>query len=459
MRKSYITEILAERIKNTEFSSTSKEVIEKAEYCILDSIGCTLNGAKTKIGEIIIKTLVNNKSNSKNYFSIIGSKKKTEELNAIFINTSTSNILDYDDYYIGHPGCTIIPIAFNLAEEIKASGEDIINSVCLAYDIMLKIALGVRNKEERRYIHGHSTWQIFGSVIVASKLLDLDINEIVNALGISGCNAPIPSVMKSIYGENGPSMVKNTYGIASVSGIISVKLAKNGFTGPKDVFEGKTGFWRMIGSDTNLIKEKIEDHFDENLILKVGFKPYPCCRLIHSSVEATNNIMGESDFIDLDIKEIKIKTIAALCKPPFSNATPKDFYSGIFSLPYVIACNLKRIEKLRWFEEKNFINKEINSLAKKVSIERDNDADYQFQIDQGKITSIVEIFFKNGKKKFAKVDIPFGDPRKPMTSLQLKEKFLSLSYKNITESKSLIDLIMKLENIKDLNNLMSHLCY
>ena len=460
MGEKYITESIAEIIEGTEYQLLNKQEIEKTKYCILDSIGCTLGGAKTEIGSILIKTLANNESSLKNTYTIIGSRERADKLNAIYINANNANILDYDDVYLGHPNSTIVPVAFNLAEEIKVTGKELINAICLAYNLMLKIGLGLRQKEERKYRLGHSTWQTFGSMIVASKFLDLDRKEIANALGITGCNAPIPSVMKSVYGDTGPTMVKNTYGIASVSGVIAAKLAKNGFTGPRDFFEGETGFWRMIGSNTNLVKGKIEKQNDENLILRIGFKPYPCCRLTHSSIEAADNIMKETNLSYLDIKEINIKTVRALTKSPFSNATPTDFYSGKFSLPYVVACNLKGIEKVRWHDKENIESQEVTELAKKVTIQWDNDADLQFQLDPGKITSTVEILYKNGQKKFTKIEIPLGDPRNPMTPIQLKEKFLSLADRTKTsESRKLFDLIMDIENIKDMNNLISYLRY
>jgi len=55
--------------------------------------------------------------------------------------------------------------------------------------------------------------------------------------------------MKGVYDLIGASMSKNNFSIASLIGLLSTCLAKNGFTGPKDIFSGERGFWRMISTN------------------------------------------------------------------------------------------------------------------------------------------------------------------------------------------------------------------
>jgi len=290
----FITNCIADKIIQMEYDDFPPLVINKIKMCILDSIGCNLGGARTEIGDILIKSLIY-LENGSSTSSIFGSKLKTSLLNAVFINSNLVNILDFDDTYIGHPGATIVPVALNLGEYLNSTGKELITAVGLAYELMLRIGLGLRSTEERKYVHGHGSWQVFGAVIVASKLLKLNSLEIANAIAIAGSNTPIPSAMKTVYGSTGPTMSKNNYGIASQVGVISTFLAKNGFTGPQDIFEGESGFWKMIGTNNNSVKKEIEHDFNIGYkILKVAFKPYPCCRLIHSSIEAVRFIPNKN---------------------------------------------------------------------------------------------------------------------------------------------------------------------
>lgn len=305
--------------------------------CIRDSIGCNLGGERTEIGGIVINNLkhLNNDSSTSTIFGC----KKTNLFNAVFINSNLVNVLDFDDTYIGHSGATIVPVALNVGEYLNSSGKELITAVGLACELMIRIGLGLRSSEERKYVHGHGLWQVFEAVIIVAKLLKLNYLQIANAIAIAGSNAPIPSVMKTVYGSTGPTMSKNNYGIASQVGVISAFLAKNGFTGPQDIFEGETGFWKMIGTDNNSVAKEIDSNFNIDYeILKVAFKPYPCCRLIHSYIDAITNIIKEKSIDLTQIKTISVKTIKPPSKYPFKNNELNNINEGQFSVPYVVSC-------------------------------------------------------------------------------------------------------------------------
>jgi len=79
------------------------------------------------------------------------------------------NVLDFDDTYIGHPGATIVAVALNVGEYLNSSGKELITAVGLAYELMIRIGLGLRSSKERKYVHEYSSWQVFGAVIVAAR--------------------------------------------------------------------------------------------------------------------------------------------------------------------------------------------------------------------------------------------------------------------------------------------------
>jgi len=141
-----------------------------------------LGGSTTKEGNIIIRSLLEGLEGSS---TIFGKKNKTSVNAAVFINSTFANTMDFDDFYVGHPGATIVPVALNVGEPVSASGRDVIIAVALSYEISMKIGLGLRPKLERRNIHGDGTWQVFGAVVAASKLIRLNSKEIANAFGIA----------------------------------------------------------------------------------------------------------------------------------------------------------------------------------------------------------------------------------------------------------------------------------
>jgi len=452
--KKFLANIISEYIGKVRYNKLPKDVIEKTKFCILDSIGCALGGSATNEGEIVISSLI---AGEYGFSTIFGRKKKISLTSAVFINSTLSNILDFDDTYIGHPGATIVPVALNVGEYTNASGKEVITAVVLAYEIAIRIGLGLRPTVERECVHGHGTWQVFGVVLAASKLLGLNTREMANALGIAGANAPLPSAMKTVYGLTGPTMAKNNFGTASEVGVQSVLLARGGFTGPKDIFDGETAFWRMIGTNHNDLDKALNKTLGiEYRILNNAFKPYPCCRLIHSSIDAVLNVVNNNDINLSDIEKILIKTVSPLHRPPFSNQAPENMVKGEFNAPYAITCALGNIEPLEWYERKNILDESLLEVTKKIEFEVDSNADKLFRKDPGTISATALLYLKNGKKYVKEVLIPKGDPRNPLIPEYIIKKFKRLALKaldNEYQVMSLLNMIMKLEELENVNEL------
>ncbi len=86
-------------------------------------------------------------------------------------------------------------------------------------------------------------------------------------------------------------MVKNNYGYMADIGVRGALGAKLGYTEPRDILDGDTGFWRMAGFDGCDFNHMIERLGHDYRILQVGFKPYSCCWNLHSPIDATLKIM------------------------------------------------------------------------------------------------------------------------------------------------------------------------
>jgi len=450
--KKFITHLIAEYISMSKYEDFPPEVIHKAKQCILDSIGCMFGGILSKEGKILIQSLLLNETG---YSTIIGYSKKTTFFNSIYINPISANILDFDDSVIGHPGATVVPPAINLAELFELSGKELIVSVIIAYEISIRLGINLQPLVSRESILGHGTWQTFGSTSVACKLLNLSNESIANAFGIAGANAPVPSVMKTTYGLEGPTMAKNNFGSASIAGIQAGFLAKNGFTGPKDILDGDTGFWRMIGLERNQINENIFDDLGKNFkILDVCFKLYPCCQFIQPTIERII-ICTNKNNIELEkVKKIIVKTISPLSKMPFIKKKPEAAGDGRFSLPYALACALFEVNVLKWFDLPNMRNYFMLDFAEKVEVQPDSFADETFQKDQQTILSKVCIVLDNNKKYFSNEINGKGNTN---TSFSLdhnfKNKFFQLTHQVLESSNRidcLIHTIMELENVSNI---------
>ena len=178
-----------------------------------------------------------------------------------------------------------------------------------------------------------------------SKLLKLDPMQCAHAIAIAAANAPVASVMKTVYGHQ-PTMAKNNFGTAAQTGVNAAFLAKNGFEGPLDIFEGETGFWRMAGadgSDNARLTTGLGQTFE---IRAVGFKPFSCCRILQSSIQASVLVFSNAKISPASdsFKRLVVTAPSIVCEPPFNQPAPNDAWAAQFSAPYAVAMALFEIE-------------------------------------------------------------------------------------------------------------------
>ncbi len=257
-----VAEQLAAYVAGERLASIPVDVVTKAKSCVLDFIGCLLGASATPVARIMA-----------DFASDIGgggagpaaADPKMDCATAAFVYATLINALDFDDIYKkGHPSATVIATALALGHKVACSGADFIEAVVAGYEVSGRVAISLLQSQPRKTVHGHGTWQTIGAAATAAKLLRLDPRQTAHAIAIAAVNAPVASVMKTVYGAS-PSMAKNNFGEAAQVAINAAFLARRGFEGPLDVFEGETGFWRMFGADgcdVARLTEGLGEHYE-----------------------------------------------------------------------------------------------------------------------------------------------------------------------------------------------------
>ncbi len=200
------------------------DVVGKAKDCLLDSIGCLLGAYALPLAGILdgfVKDVASTGTSP-----ILGSDRRTDLATAAFVHATLINALDFDDIYRkGHPGATVISAALTVAAHIDSSGSELLAAIIAGYEVSGRVGMSLTHLHPRKTIHGHGTWQVFGAVAAVSKLLKLDPMQCAHAIAIAAANAPVASVMKTVYGHQ-PTMAKNNFGTAAQTGVNAAFLAK-----------------------------------------------------------------------------------------------------------------------------------------------------------------------------------------------------------------------------------------
>jgi 2-methylcitrate dehydratase PrpD len=424
----------AEFIRNTHYQEIPEDVIEKAKLCFLDFLGVTLRGSKSS------SALTVNKFMSKVNESTIIGHEKSSVLNSALANGIAAHSLDLDDgHRIAHihPGACIIPAALSICEINNSDGKELISSIVVGYEIAISLGKLVNPEHRNRGFHTTGTCGTFGAVAAACNALNLNNEQILNAIGLAGTQAS--GLLES---DHAGSMGKHLHtGKAAESGVLSALLASRGFTGASSIIDGNEGFLAATAG-LNVLKKKID--MGNFHILNVYFKKYPVCRHLHSTIDAVLDIMKNNDLNVEKIKKIIVKTYKIAAN--HNNYNPNSIEALRQSLPLSLAITIKKndlnIDNLE-------IDNDIIDISRKIIIECDQHLDDQYpqkRISQVTIQTIDQSYSNT-------IDLPKGEPENQYTKSELVDKFYNLNNEiNI----DILDIIDNLENY-NVKNLMRKL--
>lgn len=448
------TRVFGDYIAGLSFDDLPIDVVEKATDCLLDSIGCLLGAYALPLASILdgfVKDVA-----STGTCPILGSDRRTDLGTAAFVHATLINALDFDDIYRkGHPGATVISAALTGAAHVDRSGSELLAAIIAGYEVSGRVAMSLTHLHPRKTIHGHGTWQVFGAVAAASKLLKLDPLQSAHAIAIAAANAPVASVMKTVYGHQ-PTMAKNNFGTAAQTGVNAALLAKNGFEGPLDIFESETGFWRMAGaegSDYDRLSTGLGQTFE---IRAVGFKPFSCCRILQSSILASALAFSNAKMSPASdsFKRLVVTAPSIVCEPPFNEPAPKDAWAAQFSAPYAVAMALLGIEPgPAWFSETwlrsevvaGFITKiELRAHAGPSAPGSHHAADAQLHTADGQVFE-------------AEVKVALGEAENPLGRQFLEEKFRRLAMPRIgaVRAERLLASVTEIRDCPSINHMLT----
>ena len=421
----------------------------------LDFFGVTYRGIEEEASNIALTTideLFSGKIDLNFSASVIGKNLKTDVLSAAFINGVAAHVLELDDGHRGaqlHLGSVIFPTALAISEAHDLTGREFLESVIVGYEVGILLGKLVNPDHRDNGFHTTGTIGTFVAGAVAAKLLKLDVDQILNTLGLCGTQAA--GLLES---DHGGSMGKVLHvGKAAYNGILSAYLARNGFTGSGTIFDGDEGFLRTM------VLDKQEEFSLEDALRNVGnvsvrdiyFKKYPFCRHLHSSIDTALKLKASIGDEYSHIQHILVETYEVAAQ--HDNYHPKNIEELKQSLPYAIAISLVvgevSVDKINQLVEFGLLENystvdDVNAIKKIVNnmtIISDDELTklYPSKRPSNIIIRLDEVF-RNGTFQNSTL-LPKGDFENPFQLKELIEKFKGLNPKYDVSNLTVIDSI------------------
>jgi 2-methylcitrate dehydratase PrpD len=430
-----ITRTLVRFSHSLNFKDFSREVLQQTKCLLLDYLGVAIAGSCTESSEAVYRMLA--RSTSSGPCTVIGTALETSPEYAALANGTAAHGVELDDTHQPgsiHLGVVMFSAAVALSEILPDVDRDqFVSAVVAGYEVAARLGIALQPKSHYQLgFHPTATCGVFGAAVTAAKLLRLNEEQMLSAVGIAGSMA----AGSLEFLADGAWTKRLHPGLAAQNGILAAKLAAEGFRGPGTILEGRDGFLNAYSrnSKPELVTRDLGQSFE---ILLTSIKPHACCRYMQAPIDGLIDLATAHDIHPEQVARVEVAVLQAgwplVCEPQERKYSPSNTVDAQFSMPFGAAVALTfREAGLDQFTENNFQSPQIRSLAGKVVMSKDIRLEKNFPAEW---PAHVQVHLTNGKRFEKYIRFPKGDPENPMSWEELSAKFRSLAMRVLPRSR------------------------
>jgi 2-methylcitrate dehydratase PrpD len=312
-------------------------------------------------------------------------------------------------------------------------------------EVLCKVGLVAPGKFHPRGFHPTALCSTFAAATAAGRLYGLQQPQWIDALGL--CGSQSSGIIE--YLADGTWTKRLHPGWSAHGGVIATLLAREGFRGPRTVFEGQHGFYRSFGGSNDYSYEKLSELGRIWETPRLTFKSYPCGSISHPYMDCALTLRTKHSLSPATIVEVVCRTaegpVHRLWEPLEQKQRPATSYGAKFSLPYSIAVILVRGSAgLEEFSDATIRDPEVLALAKKVRYELDPTIDYPRHF-----SGHVRITLQDGSVIEENQPHPRGGFESPLPPEEVEEKFRANALLALPEDRvnQVVEALRQLEHL------------
>jgi len=439
-------------VLNARFEDIPEKPLSLMKDIILNALGAIMAGATVPGCPEAVKQC--KEWGGKKEGTILIHGGQVPAYNAAFANSFMARAAGVDEAISPglHTGGSSIPTGLAIAERVGGcSGKEFLTALVVGAEIAARI----NSFSSYRGLEPTGVSVIFAATAVAGRLLGLNPEQMLNALG-HGFNRSFGSAQGTIDGSVAARVLQ---GNASQGAIMSAQLAKSGITGPRNFLEGIYGYFHYYGAEgcePRAVLDQLGERF--HIVEKTFMKKYPSCGTTLPSIDCIVGLMEEKGVTPEGLEEVKITVTPHTYKltgNPFQYGDDPRI-SSMYSLQYCVANSLLRKScRLRHFDESSVREPEIMEIIKKIHVISDPVLD-----QRNSLATDMEVRMRDGAVYRVNVDYPRGMAENPLSKEELMDKFadcVSYAGKPLPKGniKRIISMIDRFEKVKDVRSLIA----
>lgn len=431
-----VTRILARHIGQSRYEDLPPAVLHEAARALLNWYGCAIGGSRHETVDCALAAVMPFAGPAQ--AGLAGRSERMDILNAALINGISSHVLDFDDTQAEaiHPSSPVLPALLALAEWRVFSGAELAHAFIIGVEVECRIGRSVFPAHYDAGWHITGTAGVFGAAAAAGKLLGLNEQQMIWALGMAATQS---AGLREMFG----SMCKCLHpGRAAQNGLQAALLAQQNFTSAERGIEGKRGFGHVLSA-----------HFDPAVVIADWgrsyelssnmYKPFACGLVVHGVIDGCIQLRDEHGVQPESIESIDLK-VSPLVLELTGKADPRTGLEGKFSVFHAAAAAIiYGAAGEAQFSDACVRESRITQLRSKVRAVADDGLLWT--------QAHVSIRFRDGRVLERMVTHPLGSLEKPMSDADLEKKFCGLTEGILDNARrdQLLDLCWRLTGLPD----------
>lgn len=374
--------------------------------------------------------------------AVLGRPERLDQYAAALAVATAAHLDDYDDTHLAtviHPGAACLGAGLAVGQAQQASGAEFVHAFALGVEVQLRLGLALTDKHYDAGWHITGTCGVTGAAVTAGLLAGLREDELATALALA--------ISQTVgHREGFGSAVKPiNAGKAAANGVLSVLLARGGFTAPASALDGPNGFFAVLSSASEP-DIALADLGERWHLLDNTYKPYPCGIVSHPAIDAAVELHPE-------LAGRRVVSGTLRCHPLVpeltGNPDPVNGLQARFSTVHGVATGLlDGTVGLPQYSDERAVAPEVATLRRAIALAPDDDC----RRDEATLTVTLD----DGATCEAHVTHARGSLARPLTDEELADKGLRLVSPMLGErAPALAEAVRDLPNSPDLTTVLA----
>lgn len=445
----FLEQTIAKRVVDTTYDDLDDDLLHTLKRSILDSYaGICASLKDTALLQTFERLTAEPASGSD--IEVWGVQKRASVIDALFMNSILSRRSDLLNTYIspndmggGHPSDNVALI-LTLADWLAMNGRDFLTSVYTAFYLSAAFAT-YYDPESAKYDHDAAA--SFYTALTIGHAMGLSEEQLTEAQRIGGMLGL--DINQSARGEI-TDWRHCTYASCAIRGLQAVRMARAGFQGPSEIYEGEAGVDQFFPHAAAIFDPPPD-------LKKIIFKRWPALVFCQTPIDVALDLSGKITNPQT-ITSVDVKTYAIAFRNGASPSAyhPESRAGRTHSIPYCVAAALLKPIEYEDFDEEYSGNAALTQLISKVKVAEDTQMTKAYP---AKAPCSITVTLTDDTTIQYERDYPRGDPHDPLSDQEIENKLRKYFFfaENKAEQDMVIDRLWNIEREESLDWLLAPL--